>query len=1169
MAYGDIDNADSDCITIEPRIITYPNDWICSTTGYIFEAEDNGIGVTYSWDFGANASPMTTTGIGPHTVQFTVPTATNPIYPQVILTAHTTDYDVTDTINLQVRPNPIISNVIVNTAGSCNSNTVSIDITVTGATGICFEVSLDGGATWEANNNTSFTGLGAGSYDLVIRYCDTKCVINYGLVTISDPTPVIVIDDLYKSSCPGFQMQGNVGWNDQNLDNVTFSLLDNPSNGVINFDDNGTFEYMPTLMECNTDQFSYQACNQTTNCCAIGIARLVFSDTLAPRLVNIPADLTINCDEEIPTPPLVSAFDNCPAIGIDVTEENTQGEDGCSLYDYTLTRTWTATDVCGNTVSDQQIIEIQDITAPNIYRIYTLPNGKKLIAGVMENVSTRWKTIQLPIDFATAPLIFTQVSSTNETTPVVPRIRNISLSQFELKIQEEAGNDGAHLGEKVAWIAIEAGTQNTNHLLETRLENLTNGWQSITFNQTYSSFPALFTSIQTTNDTDPAYPRYNNLSTSGVLVKIAEELSDGLDAIHSTEKVAIMAIDTLDGYLRNNQGQLIGEVGQITLEETWKTISLKNKYYNPVVVASSLSHADGAPATIRVKNVTTESFELHVEEWDYLDGNHPNELVSYMVVEGTVPLDIPFFCDAETDSLTIGKDIVAIDNCDVNVSINYAERDSLDGASIIKVRTWSAVDECGNETQFQQNLPCLGVALRVRSVLQGAMTNNGGNGLMRDDLRKKGLIPLEEPYTALTNFKHTGTGGGETLAASALNETGPNAIVDWIMVELRPKATPGLILATQSVLVTRDGDVIDTEGDSIIIFSNITPGDYYVSVKHRNHLGMMTLFSHTLNPNSAPLIDFTYEFTPIIGRKSTIEVDGKRSHWSGDLNGDSKIVYQGPNNDLFYMFLHIILDDKNTNYLTNYITRGYTINDFNMDGIVIFQGPNNDKASLLWNTVLKHEDNKAGLTNFVIQMDLPNQEADTIAATDFPTKPASIGKDTYINQKLMNAGENYGKKTNIHHNRKSGEEERGMMQFDLSDYAGGPITSAKMYMFLEKNEGGGNIIKAHRITTAWQEGEGVMADDGVANWTQATPTTNWLTPGGDYSPQIEGIMLTDTLGYQEMILSPALIQDWIDHPETNFGIMLFSTGGTENQHIEFSSFDGVASQRPYLMLNGN
>lgn len=1168
---GYIDYEDPDCQTVTPIIATYPNTWICENRAYTFQAANAGGSNTYSWNFGTYAIPSTATGIGPHTVQFDAPTDTSAIYPQVIMTVHTDNYTVSDTVNLQVRPTLKITNTATTHPSTCNGNNGSIALTVTGMTGECIEISLDNGNSWAANNQTIFDGLSGGIYEISTRYCNGECEISQASIIIADPTPVIVVDDLYNKSCPGLEIEGNVFFNDQNLDNVTFSLLTNTINGTIDLAANGTFSYTPALYECITDQFSYLACNETTNCCAVGIARFVFRDTVAPKLLNVPADLTINCDEEVPTPSLVSAVDNCPSISIDVTEKSTQGEDGCSLHDYTLTRTWVATDVCGNTVSDKQIVDVKDITAPDIYRIYTLPNGKKLIAGVMENVSTRWKTVQLPIDFATTPLIFTQVSSTNETTPIVARIKHVSVNQFELKIQEEAGNDGVHEGEKVAWIALEAGLQNTDYLLEARLENIADGWNSLAFDQTYTSVPAIFTSMQTTNDQDAAYPRYKNLSTTEAEFKIAEEVSDGLDASHLTEKVAILALDTTDGYLRNDKGQLIGEVGQIALNDTWKMVSLKNKYYNPVVVASSLSQTNDEPAFIRVKNVTENTFELHVEEWDYLDGVHPSELVAYMVIEGTVPLDIPFFCDAGTDSLTLGKDMVAIDNCDVNVTIKYEEKDSIAGASFIKIRTWSSIDECGNETHYRQNLACDGVALSVRTMLQGAMTNNNGSGLMRDDLRKKGLIPLKEPYTALPNFKHIGTGGGETITENILNKTGEDAVVDWIMVELRPKVTPGIVLATQSVLVTRDGDVINTLGDSVLIFPNILPGDYYVSVKHRNHLDMMTLYTYSLGPNNTPLIDFTYEFMPIISRKSTIEVDGKRAQWSGDLNGDNKIIYQGPNNDIFYMFLHIVLNDENINYLTNYITRGYTTNDFNMDGVIIFQGPNNDRANLLWHTILSHEDNEEKLTNFVIQMDLPDQEEDTILLTDFPINAVTLtnGKDTYIKQTSINVGENYGKKNNLHHKRKNGDKERSLIQFDLSGYSGPPVTSAKLYMYLEKNEGGGNIIEAHKITTPWKEGEGIIDHEGKANWIHASPTNNWNTPGGDFSPQIEGTMLTDTLEYQEMILSPALVQYWIDHPEMNFGIMLFNTGGLENQTIEFSSFDGVPSQRPYLILNGH
>ena len=75
-------------------------------------------------------------------------------------------------------------------------------------------------------------------------------------------------------------------------------------------------------------------------------------------------------------------------------------------------------------------------------------------------------------------------------------------------------------------------------------------------------------------------------------------------------------------------------------------------------------------ATVRVRNVGLDQFEMRVEEWDYLDGTHSDETVSYIVIEGSVPLESPGFCETGTDSIEIGIDIKAIDNCDVSVVIN-------------------------------------------------------------------------------------------------------------------------------------------------------------------------------------------------------------------------------------------------------------------------------------------------------------------------------------------------------------------------------------------------------------------------------------------------------------------------------------------------------------------
>jgi hypothetical protein len=46
-----------------------------------------------------------------------------------------------------------------------------------------------------------------------------------------------------------------------------------------------------------------------------------------------------------------------------------------------------------------------------------------------------------------------------------------------------------------------------------------------------------------------------------------------------------------------------------------------------------LSSNDFAPATVRIRNVGPTGFEIRIEEWDYLDGVHTPESVSYLAME--------------------------------------------------------------------------------------------------------------------------------------------------------------------------------------------------------------------------------------------------------------------------------------------------------------------------------------------------------------------------------------------------------------------------------------------------------------------------------------------------------------------------------------------------------
>ena len=75
------------------------------------------------------------------------------------------------------------------------------------------------------------------------------------------------------------------------------------------------------------------------------------------------------------------------------------------------------------------------------------------------------------------------------------------------------------------------------------------------------------------------------------------------------------------------------EIGEVSVDHTWSRVAFNRSFVDPIVVAKPLSLNDDAPAVVRVCNVDETGFEIRIQEWDYLDGTHAVETVSYLVME--------------------------------------------------------------------------------------------------------------------------------------------------------------------------------------------------------------------------------------------------------------------------------------------------------------------------------------------------------------------------------------------------------------------------------------------------------------------------------------------------------------------------------------------------------
>ncbi|MEO7310535.1 MAG: Ig-like domain-containing protein [Chitinophagaceae bacterium] len=260
-----------------------------------------------------------------------------------------------------------------------------------------------------------------------------------------------------------------------------------------------------------------------------------------------------------------------------------------------------------------------------------------------------------------------------------------------------------------------------------------------------------------------------------------------------------------------------------------------------------------------------------------------------------------------------------------------------------------------------------GVGLQLRVLLQGATLGNGVGfeSTMRDDLRNSpftgaNYIPLKDPYTYNsqynTLFTRVGDGTNTELqtvidSAAMFSSRGNASAVDWIFIEMHDKTVPATVVATRSAIVERDGTVVDIDGSSCVQFPTLPPGDYFVAVRHRNHLGAMTALpvpAATLNCGG--VVDFTtmtavdlWNQPGYDGYEMKTLSDGKRALWAGNANSDKKIKYTAPNDDLFRIFTNTLQHSGNTGSDYNFdFGYGYIAGDVDMNSKVKYTAPNDD-----------------------------------------------------------------------------------------------------------------------------------------------------------------------------------------------------------------------------------
>ncbi|MDH4035252.1 MAG: T9SS type A sorting domain-containing protein, partial [candidate division Zixibacteria bacterium] len=400
------------------------------------------------------------------------------------------------------------------------------------------------------------------------------------------------------------------------------------------------------------------ACGNSSSC----QQNIIINDETPPVISGVGGPQTIECPAE-PVFSNPSASDNC---GDPTLEYNDQTTPGACPQEYSVTRTWTATDACGNTATASQTITVVDNTAP-------------VITGVGGP-----ETIECP-----AEPVFSNPSATDACGPADLGYNDVTTP----------GACPQEYSITRTWTATDdCGNASTASQTITVVDNTAPVITGVGGPETIEC-PAepQFSNPSATDACGPADLGYNDETTPGAcpqeysITRTWTATDDCGNA--STASQTITVVD--------NTAPVISGVGG---NETIECPSEPN-FSNP-----SANDACG-PVDFSFNDETTpgacpQEFSV-TRTWTAVDecGNTSTASQTITVEDNTPPvISCPSDVDFSCESVGAYGEATAVDACDPNPSIVSSDDTVTTTCPLEIVRTWTATDACGNSSSCQQNI---------------------------------------------------------------------------------------------------------------------------------------------------------------------------------------------------------------------------------------------------------------------------------------------------------------------------------------------------------------------------------------------------------------------------------------------------------------------------------
>lgn len=397
--------------------------------------------------------------------------------------------------------------------------------------------------------------------------------------------------------------------------------------------------------------------------------RVTVEDTEAPVFTQVPASITLGCEDNVPTV-LAEATDNCDD-NVTVTETQDRVEGNCP-GNFTVTRLFTATDHCGNVATATQVIVFQDNTDP-----------------VFADVPA---TVTIECDGALP---------TNAPTATDNCDQNVMIAETQ-------ENQPGACADSYRVIRLWTATDNCgNTSTASQIVNVED-----TQAPTFANVPATVTvECSDALPTDMATATDN--CDDDVAVTVAERNEPGNCADNYTVIRVFTAVDNCGNTATAEQRVNVVDTQAPTFASVPQAVTISCDEAIPTTTATATDNCD-AQVTVTetertVQGDCTDSYSV-IRLFTATDncGNTATAEQTVTIQDTQAPTfaNIPQPVTISCDEALPTSAPVASDNCDTQVNVTEAQRTEPGDCSenSFVIRTWTAVDNCGNTATAEQRI---------------------------------------------------------------------------------------------------------------------------------------------------------------------------------------------------------------------------------------------------------------------------------------------------------------------------------------------------------------------------------------------------------------------------------------------------------------------------------